>query len=129
MNYYGEDADYIHLKFGRMQKMYNFTDAFRNKYPNFCAEYQKHFNGDKTCRFNSPLEIAQYADMYDIPINFYFNYTDTPVKDITEVYEYFIREYSGIGHELDGSLRKNWQQGLDGEEHNRKEYKVVRKEQ
>lgn len=129
IDYYGDDADYIHLKFGRMQKMYNFTNEFRTKYPNFCAEYEKHWKGDKTCRFNSPLEIAQYVDMYDIPVHFYFNYTDTPVEDMTEVYSYLVREYSGISNEPDGTFRKDYEHGLDGENGNQKAYKVIRGEE
>lgn len=129
IDYYGTDADYIHLKFGRMRKMYNFTNEFREKYPNFCEEYSKYFNNDPTCRFKSPLEIAQYVDMYDIPVHFYFNYTDTPVKDMIEVYEYFIREYTGISYELDGTFRKDYQSGLDGEKENSKSYKVIRSEE
>lgn len=125
IDFYGEDADYIHLKFGRMQKAYNFTDGFREKHPNFVAEYEKHWNNDETCRFKTPLEIAQYVDMYEVPVNFYFNFTDTPVKDITEVYEYLIREYSGISYETDGSWRKEYTKGLDGEEDKSKSYMVI----
>lgn len=126
MDYYGEDLDYIHLKFGDMRKMYNFTEDLRSKHPNFCAEYRKYWTNDPTCRFKSPLEIAQYIDMFDIPVHLYFNYTDTPVEDMTEVYEYFIREYSGITTNPDGSLRSSMEKGLDGEEYNRKNYKVFR---
>lgn len=127
IDYYGTDEPYIHLKFGRMQKAYNFPDKFREKHPNFCMEYEKYWNGDETCRFHSPLEIAQYIDMYDIPVHLYFNFTDTPVKDMTEVYEYFIREYSGISKDLDGGYRDDWRKGLDGEEENQKEYSVFRR--
>lgn len=125
INYYGTDADYIHLKFGRMQKMYNFTNEFREKYPNFCAEYELFWNHDKKCRFHNPLEIAQYVDMFEVPVHFYYNYTDTPSKSMTDVYEYIIREYSGISNEVDGSFRKDYNKSLDGQESVNKEYKVT----
>ncbi len=128
-DFYGTNADYIHLKFGDMRKCYNFTEAFEAKHPNFCAEYRKYWNDSETCRFNSPLEIAQYVDMHDIPVKFYFNYTDTPVKNITEVYEYFIREYNGIDKNADGSHRRDYNHGLDGEDVVNKSYKVEAKEE
>lgn len=125
IDYYGTKDDYIHLKFGRMQKMYNFTDKFRKEYPNFCAEYDKHWCGDETCRFKSPLEIAQYVDMFNIPVHFYYNYTDTPSKSMEDVYEYLISEYSGIAYEVDGTFRKDYQKSLDGQDPISKEYKVM----
>lgn len=126
IDYYGTDADYIHLKFGEMQKMYNFTEKFVKKYPNFCAEYKKYWAGDETCRFKNPLQIAQYIDRYDIPVRLYFNYTDTPVKNMAEVYEYLIREYTGkTSYNLDGTFRQDWDNGLDGETNNQKEYRVT----
>lgn len=125
MDFYGQDLDYIHLKFGDARKCYNFTEKFRQKHPNFCAEYEKYWECDKSCRFRSPLQIAQYVDMYNIPVKFYYNYTDTPSKSMADVYEYFIREYSGISYETDGSFRSDWKHGLDGEEIIGKSYKVV----
>lgn len=126
MNYYGTDADYIHLKFGDMQKAYNFTDEFRAKYPNFCAEYELYWNQDEKCRFKSPLQIAQYIDMFDVPVHLYFNFTDEPAKDMTEVYAYFLREYTGITQDYDGHYREDYNKSLDGQERNAKEYKVVK---
>lgn len=124
MNYYGTDADYIHLKFGDMRKAYNFTPVFRENYPNFCAEYEMYWNHDTGCRFESPLQIAQYIDRFNVPVNLYFNYTDTPVNNIEEVYEYLIREYAGIARDRDGKYRDDYDKGLDGEEPSYKEYKV-----
>lgn len=123
-DYYGEDKDYIHLKFGEARKCYNFTDKLRNKYPEFCKEYELYWVGNKNCRFKAPLEIAQYVDMFDIPVTFYFNFTDTVAKNIGEVYSYFIREYGGISTEPDGTYRKDWQKSLDGQEPNPKRYEV-----
>ena len=127
-DYYGRDFSYIHLKFGDMRKMYFFTKEFQEEHPNFCKEYQKYWNNDPTCRFKSPLEIAQYVDMFNIPVEFYYNYTDTPSKDITDVYDYFLREYSGIPYEADGSQRADWQKGIDGEEPEEKHYQVIKVE-
>lgn len=92
IDYYGDDANYIHLKFGNMRKMYNFTEEFIEKHPNFCAEYAKYWEGDETCKFEYPLQIINYVDHYNIPVNFYFNYTDTPAKNNEEVKQYLVRE-------------------------------------
>lgn len=124
-DFYGDEIDYIHLKFGDMRKAYNFTDEFRTKYPNFCEEYEKYWRNDATCRFKSPLEIAQYVDMFNVPVKFYYNFTDTPSENMADVYEYFIREYGGISNEVDGSWRKDWENGLDGEEKSGEWYKVI----
>lgn len=129
MNFYGTDVSYIHLKFGDARKAYNFTDKLRAKYPKFCEEYELYWNGDKKCRFKSPLQIAQYVDLYDIPVKFYYNFTDTPSKSIRDVYEYFIREYAGITYEHDGSFRKDYDKSLDGQEPiNGKVYKIIQEE-
>lgn len=125
-DYYGQDFSYIHLKFGDMQKMYFFTDEFRAKHPNFCAEYELYWEGDAKCRFKHPLQIAQYVDMFEIPVEFYYNFTDTPSKSIEDVYAYFIREYAGITREHDGKMREDYQLGLDGEKAHGKDYAVTR---
>lgn len=124
INYYGDNDDYIHLKFGRMQKMYCFTEKFREKHPNFVKEYELFFWNDEKSRFKTALEVAQYVDMYNIPVNFYFNFTDTPAKNIAEVYSYLIREYAGINYNSDGSWREDYRKGLDGEEEVERSYKV-----
>lgn len=118
-DFYGTDLDYIHLKFGRMQKCYNFTDKFRESHPNFCAEYEKYWNGEDGL-FKTPLDIAQYVDVCNVPVRFYYNYTDTPSKDITDVYEYILREFSF------GTYHNGEYVGLDGEKQEHKSYKVVR---
>ena len=46
IDYYGEDANYIHTKFGDLRKMYNFTPAFKELYPKFAEEYTKYWNGE-----------------------------------------------------------------------------------
>lgn len=92
IDFYGEKSSYIHLKFGDMRKMYNFTPHFTKKHPKFCEEYLKYWNNDKTGKFENPLQIVNYVDYYNIPVRFYFNYTDTPAKNNKEVQDYLIRE-------------------------------------
>ena len=128
-DFYGDDLDYIHIKFGRMQKAYNFTDKLMKSHPNFCDEYIKYWNNDKNAKFKTPLQIARYVDVYDVPVRFYFNYTDTPVKDITEVYEYFIRE--SVLYDSGFENDKYFMRGFDGEnldDVEDKAYKVVKEE-
>lgn len=129
IDYYGTDADYIHLKWGDMRKAFNFTEEFKNKHPNFYKEYRKYWNDDPTCKFHTPLQIAQYVDMFNIPVRFYFNFTDTPVHNMTEMYEYFIREYTG-DTKLDdeGKYRENYNDGMDGEKQVRNYYKVIKED-
>lgn len=91
-DWYGDRKDYIHLKFGDARKAYNFTDKFRKEHPTFCAEYEKYWLGDVTCKFEDPLQIVNYVEMWNIPVGFYFNFTDTPAKNIAEVKEYLLSE-------------------------------------
>lgn len=125
MDFYGENFSYIHLKFGDARKMFFFTEELRAKHPNFCKEYEKYWDYDPTCRFNSPLEIAQYVDLFNIPVKFYFNFTDREPEDMAEVYSYFIREYIGITKNEDGSYRSGFK-GLDDEEPSGSDYKVIK---
>lgn len=113
MNYYGEDADYIHLKFGDMRKMYHFTDEFRSKHPTFCAEYKKYWDRDPKCKFEDPMMIANYVEMWGVPVHFYFNYTDKPAKNIHEVRAYLINER--VPHDM-GVFKDDKMTGWDGEE-------------
>lgn len=128
-DFYGDDLDYIHIKFGRMQKAYNFTDKLMESHPNFCNEYIKYWNNAKDAKFKTPLQIARYVDVYNVPVRFYFNYTDTPVTDITEVYEYFIRE--SVLYDSGFENDKYFMRGFDGENLDDVEdklYKVVKEE-
>ena len=102
-----------------MQKGFNFTKEFREKYPNFCSEYSKYFNG-KGEQFTTPLEIAQYVNTYNVPVKFYYNYTDTPSKSIEDVFEYILREFTF------SSWRDGVWLGFDGEKAENKKYKVTR---
>lgn len=124
-DFYGEDLDYIHIKFGQMRKCYNFTNKFMEQYPNFVAEYEKYWEGDDSCKFNTPMDIAVYVDTFNVPVRFYFNYTDTPVKDITEVYKYFIDE-SGVYEWSRNDKGEFVCHGLDGEKPVDKDYLVIK---
>lgn len=127
IDYYGETDNYIHLKWGEARKMYNFTDEFREKYPNFCAEYKKFWVGDETGVFKDSLHVVNYVDNYNIPVHFYFNYTDTPVNDISEVYEYLIKEHAPRTYELYKN-NGDYFAGMDGEQPERRVYSVRREE-
>lgn len=124
IDYYGTKDNYIHLKFGDMRKMYNFTKEFEKERPNFCKEYKNYFIGEKSI-FNNGLEIANYINAYDIPVALYFNFTDEPVKDMTEVYEYFIREWLPYGRDYVkwDTVTKGYG-GWDGEKTTEKMYSV-----
>jgi len=77
INYYGDDIDVIHLKFGEARKRYNFTDTFKEKYSVFCEEYLLYWDGTPE-RFKNAYTILKYIKDYDIPVHLYFNFTDTP---------------------------------------------------
>jgi hypothetical protein len=91
INYYGNKDNYIHLKFGRARKCYNFTTTFIKEYPNFAREYKNYFEC-KESKFENPFQIVSYVYNKKIPVHFYFNFTDTPAKSKSEVIEYLVRE-------------------------------------
>lgn len=111
IDFYGETANYIHLKFGDARKMYNFTEEFKKEHPNFCTEYVKYFSG-KESKFEDPLQLVNYVEHYNIPVHFYFNYTDTPAKGFRDVKNYLGNERmpSNYGNYTDGKML-----GWDGE--------------
>lgn len=90
IDYYGTKDNYIHAKFGRLQKMYNFTPKFMKQYPRFCEEYIRYFNGELS-QFQQPQQIIEYVEQNNIPVHFYFNFTDEPAT-IQDMKDYFIRE-------------------------------------
>lgn len=101
MDYYGETDNFIHVKFGHMQKRYNFTDEFRKEYPEFSDEFIKYWldMGDK---FKTPMDIALYVKEHNIPVGFYFNFTDTPADNVDEVIDYLEWE---LNRENESDLR------------------------
>jgi hypothetical protein len=99
IDYYGDKDNYIHAKFGDLRKMYNFTSDFRSKYPKFCKEYDKYWKGNLSV-FLIPQQIVSYVEKNNIPVHFYFNYTDEPAT-IQEMHDYFERELATPSN-LDG---------------------------
>lgn len=93
IDYYGEKDNYIHLKFGDARKMYNFTKSFREEYPKFATEYSKYWEGTDSA-FRSPFAIVEYVYEKNIPVHFYYNFTDTPAKDKKEIIDYLVGENS-----------------------------------
>lgn len=93
IDYYGEEDNYIHLKFGDARKMYHFTTDFIEKYPDFAREYQNYWEGKKGA-FKSPFQVVAYVFDNNIPVHFYYNFTDTPAKDRQEIMDYLVTENS-----------------------------------
>jgi hypothetical protein len=96
IDYYGNTDNYIHLKFGEARKMYNFTTDFIEKYPDFTREYKKYFQCEPS-RFKNPFQIVTYVFENEIPINFYYNFTDEPANDREDIIIYLVKEQSFIG--------------------------------
>jgi len=99
IDYYGNKADYIHLKFGDARKSYNFTCGFIKKYPLFSKEYAKYFSQEATAQFKNPFQIVGYVYKNKIPVNFYFNFTDIPAENEAEIMDYLVREKAYINLE------------------------------
>jgi hypothetical protein len=91
IDYYGKNDNYIHLKFGDVRKMYNFTSEFIKKYPSFTKEYASYFSHEKSA-FQNPFQIVSYVYKKRIPVNFYYNFTDTPAKGMEDILNYLLRE-------------------------------------
>jgi hypothetical protein len=91
INWYGSEDNYIHLKFGRAMKCYNFTTEFIEEYTDFAREYENYFEYRES-KFENSFQIVSYVYAKKIPVHFYFNYTDTPAKNEKEIMEYLLRE-------------------------------------
>lgn len=102
IDWYGEKDNYIHLKFGDARKMYNFTPEFIEKYPVFAEAYKNYWDGKKEEKdfkklvFKNPFQIVHYVFEKQIPVHFYYNYTDTPAKDEKEIMDYLVGENSYV---------------------------------
>lgn len=95
IDYYGDDINCIHLKFGHARKWFNFTNDFIAKYPDFTREYRNHFEGNKS-KFENPFQIVAYVYKHKIPVSFYYNFTDTPAKNEKEIMAYLVCENSFV---------------------------------
>lgn len=99
IDYYGDTDNYIHLKFGDVRKNYNFTSELVEQYPVFTKEYAKYFSYEETAQFKNPFQIVRYVYENNIPIHFYYNFTDEPATSKDEIMDYLTSEQSYI-HEL-----------------------------
>jgi hypothetical protein len=91
IDYYGEKDNYIHLKFGRAQKRYNFTEEFMTQYPEFTAMFTNYFMKDDVT-LEDTKGIINHAYDNNIPVHFYYNFTDTPATSREEIISYLDRE-------------------------------------
>jgi len=95
IDWYGTEHNYIHLKFGRAKKCYNFTNEFVAEWPDFAREYQAYFMDEKS-KFENPFQIVAYVYKHKIPVSFYYNFTDTPAKNEKEIMAYLVNENSFV---------------------------------
>ena len=87
IDYYGEEDNYIHLKFGRAMKRFNFTEKFRKDHEDFSEKYIKYWNEEEG-GFESVEELVEEVYQNKIPVHFYFNFTDTPAESKEEIMEW-----------------------------------------
>jgi len=97
IDYYGDEANYIHLKFGDARKMYNFTPEFIEKYPLFAREYASYFERDNVSQFKNPFQIVAYVYKNKIPVYFYYNFCDEPATNEKLIMKSLVDENSYIG--------------------------------
>ena len=93
IDYYGEEDNYIHLKFGDARKMYFFTKEFIVDYPDFAREFKNYWEREES-KFISAFAVVEYVYKNKIPVHFYFNFTDTPAKNKKEIIDYLVSENS-----------------------------------
>lgn len=105
IDYYGDSANVIHLKFGDTRKCYNFTPDFIEKYPVFTSEYAKYFSDNRASKFKNPFQVVAYVYRHKIPVHFYYNFTDTLAKNEKEIMAYLLREQSYIYEDDKGNLK------------------------
>lgn len=103
IDYYGDKDNYIHLKFGDCVKMYNFTDKFIKEYPEFTERYIHYYDNGANKQasyerkgFASAFEVVAYVYKKNIPVHFYYNFTDTPATDYEDIISYLIKENTYI---------------------------------
>jgi hypothetical protein len=95
IDYYGHTDNYIHLKFGDCVKAYNFTKKFIKEHSDFAEKYKRYFeNGARAGLngFNSPFAVVAHAFKRNIPVHFYYNFTDKPATDYNEIIAYLVKE-------------------------------------
>nr|DAS75446.1 MAG TPA: hypothetical protein [Bacteriophage sp.] len=82
----------IELKFGDMRKAYNFEDWFLYKYKFFATEFAKYWHEEESY-FKDPYQIVDYVEEHNIPVDFYYNFTDKYAKSYDDIREYL--EFEG----------------------------------
>ncbi len=93
IDYYGEEDNYIHIKFGDIIKRYRFQEGFRKEHSYFVEQYENYWEEETDKNdLKTPEDFVNYAYDNNIPVNWYFNYTDTPAESKEEILEYFINE-------------------------------------
>jgi len=113
LNYYDGDFACIHAKFGDFRKCYCFPDDFREKYPNFCSEYQKYWSYQKSV-FVDPMHIVNYIERFAIPCVLYSNMYDREFADFDAVREWIGRERH-VEYDFGEGKRKFCGQSMDGQ--------------
>lgn len=96
IDYYGNIDNYIHLKFGDVKKRYNFTKELIEQYPVFVREYSRYYNNEEKAQFKNPFQIVKYVYDNNIPVHFYYNFTDTPATSKEEIMDHLVHEQSYI---------------------------------
>ncbi|MCL2169980.1 MAG: hypothetical protein FWB74_08150, partial [Defluviitaleaceae bacterium] len=64
---------------------------FAEKYPNFCSEYEKYWENEKSV-FADPMHIVNYIERFAIPCALYSNYCDREFADFDAVREWICIE-------------------------------------
>lgn len=102
IDYYGDKDNYIHLKFGDCVKMYNFTNDFIKEYENFVERYVDYYDNGPSKTYNkgfkNPFEVVAYVYKKNIPVHFYYNFTDTPAENYEDIINYLVGENTYISN-------------------------------
>ncbi len=112
LNYYNGDFACIHAKFGDFRKRYNFPRDFREKYPNFCREYEKYWNCKKSV-FIDPIHIVNYIERFAIPCALYSNMYDGEFADFNAVREWICFERH-VDYDFGVGKQNLHRQSMDG---------------
>lgn len=92
IDYYGDKDNYIHLKFGDCRENYNFTNEFITEYPLFIEHYTKYFSYNDKSQFKNAFQVITYIYNEKIPVDLYYNFTNTPVQNEEEVMQYLLKK-------------------------------------
>jgi hypothetical protein len=113
LNYYNGDFACIHAKFGDFRKHYVFPKGFKEKYPNFCAEYDKYWDSKESV-FTDPMQIVNYIEQFAVPCVLYSNYCDREFADYDAVREWICKERHIKGYDFGEGRQWHKGQSMDG---------------